>query len=323
MDLFGNVVHDVEWKINNVSRELEEARFTNSPPFDIISDERVSTWFIRLWHYKKHFGVFLYSVRTDVKWYTVKFDVFIRTVNGKKENSRKFSSDYSTHKSWGWRFYIQTENFFKCSDQYLNNGTLTIGARIKIVKKEPVDNDEDRCRHLAMNKECFKTKLYSDLTFVCSDNFEIKGHRTIIAPASSIFKKMIDEEPSGIIKIDDINGQYMMEIFRFIYTKTVNDIKEFAQKLIYGAERLELDDLKELCVRTMIRGVSAENVVDYFLFADEKGIGNLKEHCIWYIKDKNMPVDDQENWKKLEKYHQEILNHKFLDTPFTRLVSSF
>ena len=134
-----------------------------------------------------------------------------------------------------------------------------------------------------MFKDYYDTKSYSDLTLVCSDGIEIQAHRFTLAAASHVLKELIDIG-SSIIKISDIDSTTMNEILRYIYTKEVNDIDDCAPKLIYGADKYELNGLKELCVIAMIDNLSVENAVDYFLLADQYDAEELLDRCIEFIK---------------------------------------
>lgn len=77
----------------------------------------------------------------------------------------------------------------------------------------------------------------------------------------------------------------MIEILRYIYIQQVNNVDEYATKLIYGAEKYELDGLKKLCVTTMIKQLSIENAVDCFLLADQYDAKDLLDNCIEFIKE--------------------------------------
>ena len=74
------------------------------------------------------------------------------------------------------------------------------------------------------------------------------------------------------------------EILRYIYIEEVNDIDKFAPKLIYGAQKYKLDELKKLSVATMIKNLSIENAVDYFLLAYKYDVKYLLSQCINFIK---------------------------------------
>ncbi|XP_070507573.1 speckle-type POZ protein-like [Chironomus tepperi] len=244
-----------------------------------------------------------------------------------KENQKRLQRDFKDIKSWGWPL-ISLSELFDNSDKYLKNGTLTIGAKIEVLKTAPANLNgkfKVECQHLAIYKDYFETKLYSDLTFVCSDNIEIKAHRFALAPASPILRKLIDIEPSSIIKINDIDGENLTEIFRYIYTKGVVGIDQFAPKLIYGAEKYGLDELKKVCVLTMIKNLSVKNVVDYFLLADQHGIEDLLDRCIVFIKEHQVLVEDEEIWMRLDYNHLKMILTHYQKNPVSilKLESSF
>ena len=139
-----------------------------------------------------------------------------------------------------------------------------------------------------MCKEYFATKSLSDFTFVCSDDVEILAHRFILAAFSPVLKEIFKPKifPTKINKIiiNDIDGETMTEILRFIYTQEVNNIKELAPKLLHGADKYELDKLKKLCIAAMIESLSIENALDYFLLADVYDIKVLLERSAMFIK---------------------------------------
>lgn len=87
-----------------------------------------------------------------------------------------------------------------------------------------------------------------------------------------------------IIKVHDIDSGTMTEIMRFIYTGKVKNIENIIPMLIYGAVKYELEELKEFCVAAMIKKLSVENAVDYFLLACQYGVKDLLDHCSQFIK---------------------------------------
>ena len=145
------------------------------------------------------------------------------------------------------------------------------------------DNEYQR-----MCKEYFTTKTFSDFTIKCSDGEKIPAHKFILAAFSSVMKTMINsnmiESESNTVNITDIDEETMTEILRFIYTREVNNIKELAVKLLYGAEKYELERLKKLCAASMIENLSVENALDYFILADQYDLQGLLEHSAVFIK---------------------------------------
>lgn len=114
---------------------------------------------------------------------------------------------------------------------------------------------------------------------------KVPAHRFAIAASSPVWMKMIEFVPDiKKIKIDGIDSATMTEIMRFIYTEKVNDIENMASKLIYGAQKYELNDLKKFCIASMINNLSIKNAVDCFLMAEQHDYKDLLESCINFIK---------------------------------------
>lgn len=76
----------------------------------------------------------------------------------------------------------------------------------------------------------------------------------------------------------------MTEIFRYIYTGKINNIANYASKLIYGAYKYELEGLKDFCVAAMFDNLSIKNALDYFVLADQYDAKDLLDCCIEFIK---------------------------------------
>jgi len=144
------------------------------------------------------------------------------------------------------------------------------------------------CHYLPIFEDCFESKSFSDFKFVCSDGIEISAHRLILAAFSPVMKRMLEidmiEANSGIANLTDIDGETMIEILRFMYTQDVENIKNLAPKLLYGAKKYELEKLEELCVLSMMKNLSKENAIEYFLLADQYDLPGLLEHAAKLIK---------------------------------------
>ena len=139
-----------------------------------------------------------------------------------------------------------------------------------------------------MSKKYFDTKSLSDFTVICSDGIEIPVHRLILANFSPVldamFKADMTESKNSVVKIEDINGETMTEILRFIYTREVKNLLELAPKILYGAEKYELEKLKKICVASMIENLCVGNAVEYTLLADRHNTPDLLESCTNFIR---------------------------------------
>lgn len=143
-------------------------------------------------------------------------------------------------------------------------------------------------QYLTMCKEHFHTKAYSDFKLICSDGTEFPVHRFILSAFSPVMKAMFDTEMAeakhGISYIEDINGETMVEILRFIYTQEVRNMKDLAVNLLYGAEKYDLKKLKHLCADSMKKNFSRHNAIEYLFVAEQYNLKDLFNYAVKYIK---------------------------------------
>lgn len=92
------------------------------------------------------------------------------------------------------------------------------------------------------------------------------------------------ESSTRSLSVQDIDGETMKEILRFMYTGMVENIEKLASKLLYGAEKYGIDELKDLCEQDMIENLSTTNAVEYYTLAYRYNIESLYDKCIDFIK---------------------------------------
>lgn len=77
----------------------------------------------------------------------------------------------------------------------------------------------------------FNTETLSDFKFICSDKVKIPVHKFMLIAHSPIMFKMmmspIKEAKIQSATLDDIDGETMMEVLRFLCTGTVENIEIF------------------------------------------------------------------------------------------------
>lgn len=141
-------------------------------------------------------------------------------------------------------------------------------------------------QYLEMSKDYFATKLYSDFKFICSDATEIAVHRFILNGFSPVMKLMFDvkTEMENTLNVMDIDGETMTEILRFIYTQEVKDVEKLTKKLLYGANKYQLQDLKTKCGQEMAEHLSVQNALEYFILADLYNLRTLLIRSAAFIK---------------------------------------
>lgn len=128
-------------------------------------------------------------------------------------------------------------------------------------------------------------KDFNDFTFVCSDGKELRANKAILSVSSSVMKKMFEspmiESKKMTAVLDDIDSDTMIAVLRFIYCGKAENIDRLAPKMLYCAEKYNLKELKEFCLKFLLKNVSKDNVIEYITLADRYDTKlNLLERCL-------------------------------------------
>ena len=70
-----------------------------------------------------------------------------------------------------------------------------------------------------MSRELFNAEKHSDVTIVCDDQIQFKAHKIILSACSSVFRNIIDNNPSQhpLVYLRGIQSQEMESILQFMY----------------------------------------------------------------------------------------------------------
>lgn len=133
----------------------------------------------------------------------------------------------------------------------------------------------------------FKNSLYSDFTIVCNDR-EIPVHRNVLHTASPVFATMfqapMSEAENKEAVIDDIEGNVVLEVIRYIYTGNVKNLRLKAMDLLNAAEKYELFDLKQKCIDSLSLHLNVKNIFKSLILADRHNEEIFLRNCIGFIK---------------------------------------
>lgn len=170
-------------------------------------------------------------------------------------------------------------------DQVFNEKGFLIDGNLLVMFKVThasgiVDRPEAKKEKKSLDlTELFDSGRFSDVKFVV-ENKEFLLHKCILATQSRVFSAMFEhnmrENRENVVKIDDFCYDVMKELFRFIYTQKVENLEILASDLLAASNKYELDDLKNTCEKVLIRNLSIENVIDYFVLADHHQAHELR-----------------------------------------------
>ncbi|XP_070509694.1 speckle-type POZ protein B-like [Chironomus tepperi] len=320
--------YDFEWKIHNFTKEIvDDLKFAKcfvSNEFQIILGTNNETkWHFKLYVRDSGLSIYLQKVHVDLENFTVIFG--INTNKMEELNNYEFCSKNKSNLyrcSRGWSDFIKTEEVFNDPQRYLRNDTLKLGLKVELIQDNETDNidcEEQSPEYGAIMtkiEEYFDTKCFYDYTFFCSDGVEVQAHRMILAMNSDVMKARfllnIDETEYSTALIKDIDGETMNEITRFLYTKKIKNIIGLESRLLYGAEKYELEDLKNHCVDLMTKNLCIENALDYLILSVQYELIHLQKSSAMFIKLNYKTVCDERNdWNKLEVKHWRVLLEYF------------
>ncbi|XP_070506737.1 speckle-type POZ protein-like [Chironomus tepperi] len=322
---------EIDWRLENFTVGLAkyESKEILSENFNILFNKRVTKWCFSIQIRENNLSIFLLMKESKIDDFQVIFNVCIHKVNGEKEKFRHFSRhsrDIVINQEYGCSDYISIPEICEKAKTYLKeDDTLTLGFKVTLVKTKRVwkkidkKNCKSDCQYLAMCRKYFDTKSLSDFTVVCSDKVQIPVHITILSSFSpvfdALFKSFTAESKISTILIEDIDGQTMTEILRFIYTQEVQNMLDLAPKILYGAVKYDLNGLIKVCAETMIENLCCWNAVDYFIMAEKHNIKDLLEHCVNFIKMNFKGMSREKNWHLLDKKHMMMILECFEKNP--------
>jgi len=109
---------------------------------------------------------------------------------------------------------------------------------------------------------------------------------------------MLENERSRV-EIEDIDGDIMLEILRFIYTGKTQNIEKLADALLPAADKYCLDRLKVQCEETLCTTIDKDNVADTLILADLHSAIQLRQQAIDFINTHPQGITIRRNLKKI------------------------
>jgi speckle-type POZ protein len=106
--------------------------------------------------------------------------------------------------------------------------------------------------------------------------------------------KMLENERSRV-EIEDIDGDIMLEILRFIYTGKTQNIEKLADELLPAADKYCLERLKVQCEETLCTTIDKDNVADTLILADLHSAAQLRQQAIDFINTHTQGMKNKEN----------------------------
>lgn len=204
-----------------------------------------------------------------------------------------------------------------CTQQYNSSPCLVFFARIilysqhensKLYLNSP--NLNEKLANYSLTKELFQTGKFSDMKIKVSSR-EFLVHRCILSLASEVFERMflsdMIETHSNLIEITDLTEDICQEMLRFIYCHEVEQLDLHALDLLYAADKYVIEDLKSLCIQTLIETFTYESAAEMLIRANIYNSKLLKDNLLLFIKTFSKEIFATEQWKHLEQTQPYLL----------------
>lgn len=133
----------------------------------------------------------------------------------------------------------------------------------------------------------FYNEELKDSELHTSDGKILKCHRSVLAARSPVFEAMFAsdmEEAKGVVKINDFDSETINQMLRFVYWLKVEKLDDIVVDLIYAADKYQIQELKEICIDSLIANLDQRTVLDSLITAEEiSGCKNLFDNCLKII----------------------------------------
>jgi speckle-type POZ protein len=134
-------------------------------------------------------------------------------------------------------------------------------------------------------KKLFMSAKLADIVIMTKDG-EFGVHKNIIS-RSDVFECMLygttNEAQSGVIRIEDINHDVLVEMCRFLYYDEIPKIQTLALELLVAADKYMVSDLAVKCCQYLMVNITTENFLNILTTAYQLNKEALREAAIDFI----------------------------------------
>lgn len=244
----------------------------------------------------------------------VKYEISLLKENGDKivPNSEFFDSGKKCGNS---EIVSRTQVTLKDLNNLLPTNNLTILCCILVVVKKNIISKKTAISKFSTRKSnvlenLFQNKNFADITLAV-ENEEILAHKALLAARSEVFAAMfhttMKEQITNRVEISDMNFGILKEMMEFIYTERAPNLKYINLELLLAADKYGLEDLKKVCVESLLNNLSVKTVVEVLIVADLQNIKILKLETLEYIKLNIGDVIQTSSWKQMVVSHPNLI----------------
>lgn len=219
---------------------------------------------------------------------------------------------FKQSQSWGYNAFVAQSFIMNLRNDALKNDEITIVCKIIV---NGISNEEnqsfDRLREFDDLEKLFMQEDHADLTIVSSDKERFYVHKAILAARSDVFDAMTLKQHelkqnNYTITIENFDSAVLSEVFTFIYSGKVREIKKLLFGLLRAANEFGIEGLKALCEETMIENLTTKTAVKYLIEADKNNTSIVKIIIDYIVRFSKVVVETSE-FKALRFSHPDLM----------------
>ncbi|XP_003240816.1 kelch-like protein 2 isoform X2 [Acyrthosiphon pisum] len=159
----------------------------------------------------------------------------------------------------------------------------------KFYSINPMKQQRQELSYKKLN-ELRKNATLCDFTIKTVDGDIIHVHKYVLMSNCMYFEKMFSEKSKDddqkCIHVLDIDGDILHNLIDYIYTGTLIQIhEESVERILKGADILQLFDVQDLCIEFLLRSINGENWLKIKKIADSRMMFNMPNVCFkWALK---------------------------------------
>jgi len=160
--------------------------------------------------------------------------------------------------------------------------------------------------------KAFERQEFCDFDIYCGDR-NIRCHKMVLASRSPVFRAMLlnDMEESSTQKVEPKNFDYntMNLVLRFLYKGNIENgpLEKHTEAIFKAADYYEINDLKKICEKLLIKKISISNMLELLVLADMYKAPDLKDAAKCLIISNSRELLKMNKWKEKLKQSSHLV----------------
>ncbi|XP_063985335.1 TD and POZ domain-containing protein 4-like [Diachasmimorpha longicaudata] len=154
--------------------------------------------------------------------------------------------------------------------------------------------------------QLFKESKLSDVSVIAGVKI-FRAHKIVLAARSSVFSAMFEDEETeedmeNEVIIKNMEPEVVQAMLEFFYSDKVENLKvELAYELLEAANKYDVEDLANVCVKFLDENINTENAAKIFFYGDLYHSEKLKQRAFDFIAKHLSEVVESQGYKEMEE----------------------